>query len=229
MNAIDDAKAYDKKTAAFIGFLVQNIPEISDESMNFWIENPKDVKKVLSGLNLKSQEIKQPIQFRNVDVVTTHLLSIPGKKTRLCFTDPLYSYRASGINYVLPENQLRTEGCFIQVLTPHKRVTVTFAELAVALLDVPIDTPIKTLGSLLKVRDHTVTLPQIENMVEITERNLETGMNSGGADNFFFLENRKSKISVGCLSRGKSSWAVGIYGFENESRYAGNCRLLVRN
>ncbi len=46
------AKTYDKKTAAFIGFLVQNIPaDLTDEIMQGWMKNPGAMKRFLSGLN----------------------------------------------------------------------------------------------------------------------------------------------------------------------------------
>lgn len=230
MNATN-AKAYDKKTAAFIGFLVQNVPEISDESMNFWIDNPESLKKELRGLNIKLQKVRQSFRFRTTDAVITDLDAIPGKKTRLCFSGSLYSYRADNINYLLPENQLRTEGCFIQALILPKRVEATFVELATAFLNVSRDTPVRTLGNFLKARGHTMTLPQIEKMVEITERGLVTGMDmdSDEANNFFFLENRELKISVGRIYRDKSGWAVKLFNFEDGHQWPNSSRLLVRN
>ena len=45
------AKAYDKKTAAFAGWLIQNIPDtLTDEIMDGWMNNPTATKKFLAGL-----------------------------------------------------------------------------------------------------------------------------------------------------------------------------------
>jgi len=230
MNATN-AKAYDKKTAAFIGFLVQNIPEISDESMNFWIDNPEALKRKLRGLNIKSQKVRQSFQFRTVDAVTTDLDAIPGKKTRLCFSDSWYSYRSDKINSLLPENQLRTEGCFIQSLALPKGITTaTFVELSIAFLNVSKDTPVRTLRNFLKARDHTMTLPQIEKMVEITKRGLTTGIKTKiGEDNFFFSENRELKISVVRVSNNGSGWIVDLFDFEDGHQWPSSSHLLVRN
>lgn len=44
-------KTYDKKTAAFAGFLIQNIPaDLSEEMMDGWMQNPQALKKLLAGL-----------------------------------------------------------------------------------------------------------------------------------------------------------------------------------
>lgn len=45
-----DAKAYDKKTAAFAGYLLQNVPEIDGRSMNYWMNNPAALKQLLGTL-----------------------------------------------------------------------------------------------------------------------------------------------------------------------------------
>lgn len=45
-------KAYDKKIAAFAGFLIQNVPaDISEDVMDGWMDDPEALKKFLEGLN----------------------------------------------------------------------------------------------------------------------------------------------------------------------------------
>lgn len=44
-------KTYDKKTAAFAGFIIQNLPEgLTAEIMDGWMQNPESTKRFLSGL-----------------------------------------------------------------------------------------------------------------------------------------------------------------------------------
>jgi len=40
-------KTYDQQTAKFIAVLVQNLPDLSGEAMQNWIENPSGLKRVL--------------------------------------------------------------------------------------------------------------------------------------------------------------------------------------
>ena len=41
---------YDSQTAKFIATVCQSIPELSEDTMQGWIENPKGLKKFLGGL-----------------------------------------------------------------------------------------------------------------------------------------------------------------------------------
>jgi len=42
-----EAKTYDRQTAKFLAVIGENMPELSGDVMQGWIENPKSVQKVL--------------------------------------------------------------------------------------------------------------------------------------------------------------------------------------
>jgi hypothetical protein len=56
------AKTYDRKTAAFAGYVIQNIPALLDErTMDQWMDNPSAMKRFLAGL--VSGETKKLLKF----------------------------------------------------------------------------------------------------------------------------------------------------------------------
>lgn len=63
-----NAKAYDKKTAAFAGFLIQNVPDsLTDEVMQGWMDNPAATKRFLSGLMPPNKDAKPSTSFFSVN------------------------------------------------------------------------------------------------------------------------------------------------------------------
>ena len=44
------AKTYDRQTAKFLAVVGENMPEISDDVMEGWIQNPGSLQKFLKGL-----------------------------------------------------------------------------------------------------------------------------------------------------------------------------------
>jgi len=44
---MEKTKTYDQQTAKFIAVLVQNLPNLSGEAMQNWIENPLGLRRVL--------------------------------------------------------------------------------------------------------------------------------------------------------------------------------------
>src|SRR3989344_8116061 len=68
-----NAKTYCKKTAAFAGWLIQNVPaDLDEETMDNWMNNPDGTKKFLSGLKPPEAVSAKPISLFSV-VATTQL------------------------------------------------------------------------------------------------------------------------------------------------------------
>lgn len=163
-------------------------------------------------------------------VATTELGAVAGKKTKKCFVDiSRYTYRDAGFDDWLPANQPNADACVITTLAPSREWT--FAEAAAAVLVVPADTPIKTLGELLIKRGHTITLPQDEEMMEKTENGEKIEMRVNGYGNFCFVEtgDPKNPVSVGHVYRGERAWHAYVHSLGDGNRWRASHRLLVRN
>jgi hypothetical protein len=47
---MEKTKTYDQQTAKFIAVVVQNLPDLSNQAMQAWIENPSGLKRVLTSV-----------------------------------------------------------------------------------------------------------------------------------------------------------------------------------
>src|SRR3989344_4118529 len=223
------AKAYDHKTAAFIGFLIQNMPEVEDEIMNGWMDNPVGTKEFLSGLNPPETIPAKPTPLLSV-VATTALGEIAGKKTRACFTGSRYPYGCDAdFDHWLPAKQPNTAACVISTLAPAK--DWTFVEGAAAIRGIGAGTDIVLLGTALIENGHIMTLAQAEQMVEKTERNENTKMRVDGYGNLFFVEtgDPKNPVSVGLVFRDDRDWHAYVLLLDYDFRWHAGRRLLIRN
>ncbi len=225
-----DAKTYDKKTAAFAGYIIQNIPaDLDEETMDGWMNNPDGTKKFLSGLKPPKTLPVKPTPLLSV-VAPTNLGAVAGKKTAKCFSDSRYAYRDTDFDNWLPKNQPNADACVITTLAPSR--DWTFAEVAATVLGIGgVGTDIKLLGEALIENGHTMTLAQTEEMVEKTEAGEKTGMKTDGYGNFCFVETSdpKNPVSVGSVYRVRREWRADVVRLDFGFRWVAVNRLLVRN
>ncbi|MDP2651732.1 MAG: hypothetical protein Q8O94_01190 [bacterium] len=224
-------KTYDKKTAAFGGYVIQNIPsDLDEDTMDNWMDNPDALKKFLSGLKPPEPETVPPKPTPLFSVVaTTSIGATGGKKTKKCFISPRYAYRDSDFDNWLPDNQPKADACAIATLASSR--SWTFAEAAAAILGIGADTDAALLGKLTKEHGYTVTLPQVEEMMEKNERGEKTEMRTDGYANFFFVEtgDPKNPVSVGHVIRDERAWDANVHRLDHAYRWYADNRLLVRN
>lgn len=57
------AKTYDRQTAKFIAVVAENMPELSGDVMQGWIQNPKAVQKLLAGFAPSETTVAAPREF----------------------------------------------------------------------------------------------------------------------------------------------------------------------
>ena len=226
-----DAKTYCKKTAAFAGYIIQNIPsDLDGDAMDGWMNNPEATKKFLSGLKPPEMAPAKPTPLLSI-IATTQLGAVAGKLTRKCFVGQRWRKggRDKDFDNWLSANQSSAEKCAISTLAPSR--DWMFEEGAATILGIGVGTDIVLLGKALIENDHTMTLAQAEEMVEKTECREKTGMRTNGYGNFFFVEtgDPKNPVSVGFVYRGERGWSARVYRLDNGSRWYADTRLLVRN
>lgn len=201
------AKAYDKKTAAFAGYVIQNIPaDLTDEIMDGWMNNPAAMKSFLAELAPpKTGALAKRKPLLTV-IATTNLDAVKGKKTTQCFRggDSLVDRSSSCFSdfaILLSTDQSDTGECIIaacEITSDDLR----FAEAVQVLSGVKQTINIACLGRSLIANGYTVTLPQIEKVIEYTAHGKETGLRKGNIGYFFFVEtgNEENPVSICSVS-----------------------------
>lgn len=216
------AKTYDKKTAAFCGFVIQNMPNgLTDEIMQGWMDNPPATKKLLAGF------VPPEVLLLSV-VATTRLDAVEGKKNAKSFTDGWY-YRNDAFDRCFGENQPDADACTVSACAVGREWL--FAEAARTLPGVERTSNIAVLGRSLIACGYILTLPQIENLKVRKERGEETNLRTDGYANFFFVEtgDPENPVSVADVFRYDSRWYADVYRLDNDYRWNADHRLLVRN
>ena len=219
------AKAYDKKTAAFAGFVIQNIPaDLTDQEMDGWMDNPDATKKFLSGL--KSSTAKPLIAIL---VKTTSIGDIEGEKTGKCLTGKRWAYRDGDIDRWLPAVQSAQENSLARVYQLQNTAGTTFREMAAAALKVGPGTSLDLLAKALKEQGLTFTLQAIEQLVDRQEDGEDVGLRTDGYANFFFVEDSDGSISVLLVYSYVGGWCARVRRLDRGSRWFAEYRLLLRN
>jgi len=222
------AKAYDKKTAAFAGFIIQNIPaDLTDEQMDGWMDNPAATKKFLSGLKPPVETAaKQPTLVLHK---MTSLGDIEGKKTDKCFTGKRWSYRDGDIDRWLPAQQCTQAACSTGVYQLQNSQGTTFREMAATALKIGSGSALDLLAKALKEQKLTFTLSAIEQLVERQESGEDTGLRTDGYANFFFVEDSNGSVSVLNVNRNNGRWDANVSRLVKGDRWDAEDRLLLRN
>lgn len=141
-----------------------------------------------------------------IPVATTELPKLPSKPTAQCFVGPQYGSRNDHLDRWLLPYQPGTSECVVTTFRPEREATEV--EWAAALLGVSVEMPAKSLMKFLKEREYTMSLIQMEEMVERTRQGLRTGVPTDGWSGFCFVENKTSGVEL-----------AGIYCDEGEKRW----------
>lgn len=162
-------------------------------------------------------------------IASTELTAIGGKNTHECFRGDNWGYRDNYFDLWLSANQ--PEVCFSVVSTLARLREGTFDQGVEILLGVTAGTPVKTLGTLLIERGHTITLPQVEVMVRISELGAQNILRTNGHCNFFLVgtDDPENPVSIGCLYRGRRGWCANAIQLGCIRRWNKNSVLLFPN
>ncbi len=223
---IMDAKAYCKKTAAFAGWLIQNVP--SDVDMDRWMNDPEGTKQVLAGFKSLAVEMGEHPSFSII--ATTNLIAIAAEETRNCFPSSRYVFRDKDFDRWLPSTQPESAACIITAVGFTE--TWTFAEAAAAILGVSSRMNPVLLGERLIENGYIMTLPQAEEMVKKTGLGEKTGVGIDGYGNFFFVAtgNGNNPVSVGAVNCENLGWNAHVRRLDHPNRwYSGGRCFLIRD
>ena len=124
----------------------------------------------------------------------TELPEIPSRMTEECFSRPRAHRAHSDRLRLLPIIQPKTKPCVVTTLVPKK--DASFAEWAGTIVGAGTSTDIVLLAKLLKERGYTMTFPQAERMVKVTESKLNGSARTESLNIFFFVKNKKTDVSV---------------------------------
>lgn len=206
------AKTYDKKTAAFAGFIIQNIPpNLTEDTMQGWMDNPSAMKRFLSGLAPREVPFVEISKTFLSVVLMTFLAAVNGMKTADCFDGIGWSYRDVYFDQ-LPEYQPDADACV--VLACASICDRTLTKVIHALPGAPQTDDIILLGNWLIKNGHTLALTQVERLVDRTRSGEDIGLRANGSKNYFFAETNDSKnpVSVGCVCNCEGIiWDSSVY------------------
>ncbi len=162
--------------------------------------------------------------FKPIMEVTLH--SSAEKATKKCFTNTSQYYHRDGdLDNWFPKNQpAQDEKKFsVRELTE----SATFLEMVGNILGTAGD--VVTFSRLLIEAGHTMTLPEIEDLIERQEKGEDVGLRTNGYDNFFFVENTDKTVSVVFVYRGGEQWYVYVSRLDRAYRWVAGYRLFLRN
>ncbi|MFI5260476.1 MAG: hypothetical protein ACHQU0_01615 [Candidatus Paceibacteria bacterium] len=190
--------------------------------------NPEQLKYALQqAIEGKFPEVHQEVPFLSI-IARSQLLEIESKETSKCLVGSRYGSRDSDINRWLPVSQPKVGACVISTLELSS--DWTFAEVAAKVLGFGVHSSKKLMGQILIDQAHIMTLPQAEEMVEMTERDGDTSMRIDGYGNFFFVEtgSEDDPVSVVRVGRKDSSrWYTRVYKIGDKCRRRhGPCFLI---
>ncbi|MEK7612654.1 MAG: hypothetical protein AAB449_00715 [Patescibacteria group bacterium] len=172
---------------------------------------------------------QQPKPPTLVLLKTTELGEVEGKKTSDCLTGDLWAYRDNSIDGWLPAKQPKCDFAAIGVYQLQNPEGTTLREMAAAVLKVGPSTSLDLFAKALKEQGHTLTLQQVERMVEMEECGEDVGLRTDGWANFAFVEDANGSVSVLRVRRRGGRWRAGVYRLDNGYRWHAEYRLLLRN
>ncbi len=206
-----DAKTYDRKTAAFAGFMLQHVPPLTNDEMSDWMDSPEALSEIMT-------ELKTPGRFLYKERTRMRLDAVAAKETSECFASPAerYGKRNLNLDQWTTKCQEATRTCVISVVVPC--ITTTHLRWGAGLLGLRKNIP-GGFGSLLLDRGYTLTLSQVEKLIERTEKAgaESTGLSINSSTHFFTKIKKEINggIAIGKLVRSNREWNIwiGTFGY----------------
>lgn len=212
----------------FSGAVVKALPrDIDSEVALQWAQNGAALAKVLR------KSLCPPARVDKTSTLVLHkkasLGGSNGKKTRDCFSDNYWVNRGVDIDRWLPWEQVANDAGFVGVYQLQNPVGTTFREMALAVVGWASEVLSNQLDTTLKGRGHTLTLPEVESLVERQQGGEDVGLRTDRFANFAFVEDANGSVSVLGFNRLDYRWSAGIHMLGDRNDWDSPHRLLVRN
>ena len=160
-------------------------------------------------------------------VTSVLLTATSAKDTSECLVGDPYGYRDPDIDRRLRKTQLAKKASKVSVYGFAKGMT--FGTMARAVVKVGEDVSLDRVATLLKKRKHTITLTQLEQLIERQERGEDVGLRTDGWGNFAFVENEDGSVSVVDVFRGADGWGRDVYPLAYDDVWRRGHRLVLSN
>jgi hypothetical protein len=162
------------------------------------------------------------------------LAATSARNTAECLVDDIYGYRDPDIDCRLRKQQLGKKAGKVSVYAFAK--AMSFATTARAVVKVGEDVSLERVRKLLKKRKHTITLPQLEILIEKQEKFFrgevggeDVGLRTDGWSNFAFVENEDGSVSVVLVGRLDDGWGRGVSSLGIDYVWNAGGRLVLSN
>lgn len=181
------------------------------------------VRQILSGA---VKVVIETVLFLQA-VKTVVLKATDSQKTSDCFINKKrYVHRDSEIGTLLPEEQKATGAG--NVIAHALGKDMTFREMGQSLLETDKE-DINVLSKRLIEGGYTVTLTEIEDLVERQEQGEDVGLLTNGHANFFLVVNKDGSVSVVDVFRYDRRWYVSLRSFGFADQWFREFRFFSRN
>jgi hypothetical protein len=215
--------------------VIQAMPEgLTEEVMDGWMQNGRAMKKLLASL-VPARQTARPVVGGlciRTDVTIVETPELSATPTNECLTGSIWGYRNLLFDTLLSKHQKATKTGTAAALATTREWRLIKA--ARAILGVTTN-DVKKLGNLLIKGGYTLTLKQVQDLVERTEAGEATGLKTDGYANFFFVEtgNEDEPVLVGIVDhrhvRDVICWDANIDHLDGGRYWSVERRLLLGN
>jgi len=160
---------------------------------------------------------------------TVDLVNVKPKKASDCFTGKLWSYRDVEIDIDLTNEQIADAFNAVGVYMLHDPPGTSFREMSRAAVQAVSESSDKEIILRLKERRLTLTLQEVDSLVERQECGEDVGIHDDGFLNFAFVEDAKGSVSVLSFYRRNRQWEINDIPLALSDRWHAGYRLLLRN
>lgn len=162
-------------------------------------------------------------------IKTATLAGAKPKKAKDCFTGKFWGYRDGDIDGWLPKEQTANADDLVGVYQLQNPKGTTFLEMARATVQAAPGTFTEEIVARLKGRGLTLTLPEVEALVERQEGGDDVGLRTDGYANLAFVEDANSSVSALYFYQNDRRWYTHVNRLGRDGRWSAGDRLLLRN
>ena len=212
----------------FAAAVIKALPrDIEPDIALSWANNGKALAKVLRETLSSAEHVQaKPTLILHKK---TNLGESSSRKTKDSFIGKFWINRISEIDVWLPKEQVAQAAGSVGIYQLQITEGTTFREMALAAVQADSEITNEEVVARLKGRGLTLTLPEVEMLVERQEAGEQTGLCSADYANFAFVEKACGSVLVLYFGRDNSMWSTHVFRLENANLWHAAHRVLLRN